>query len=195
MSRTAKPKVTTSLAEKELNKVEAQFEAFDTQVKELTQDRMNATAKKEETEQQTKLSTKEIASSKDVYIKPHRVISSREKFNEKYREDYNFMKEYVHFIAENNEIKGEVIELWTKPFAGMPAEEWKIPVNKPIWAPRYVAEQIKRKFYHRLKMDETKMTGTEGGNQFYGVMAADTTIQRLDARPVSSRKSVFLGVE
>ena len=188
---TNKPTPKTSLAEKELDKVEKQFEAFDTQVKEMTQDRMNM-APKPETEPQTKMSSKDIEKSKDVYLKPAKTIGCRDKFNEDYREDYNFAKEYVQFIAENKEIIGETIELWTRPFGGMPAEFWQVPVNKPVWGPRYLAEQIKKCTYHRLIKQQTP-THTEGMGQFYGSMAIDTTVERLTARPVSSRKSIFMG--
>ncbi len=112
-----------TVAQKELDKVEAQFEAFDNNVKALTHDRMNEAPFKE-VEAQTKLSSKDISNSKDIYLKPTKSIGSREKFNEDYRNEYNEAKEYVNFIAENKEIIGETIELWTKPFAGMPAEEW-----------------------------------------------------------------------
>ncbi len=186
-----KPKVSSSLSEKEMDKAEKQFEAFDNQIKEMTLDRMN-TAPKEDTEAQTKISQKEIDKSKDVYLKPIRTIGSKEKFNETYRKDYEYATEYVCFIAENNEIIGEEIDMWTKPFAGMPAEEWKIPVNKPLWAPRHVAEQIARSKYHRLVMNNVS-TGSEGGHQFYGAMAVDKTVQRLDARPASTKKSIFVG--
>jgi len=189
----AKPKVSGSLAEQELDKAQKHFDAFDKNVKELTQDRMNE-APKEDVEPQTKISQKDIEKSKDIYLKPKRVIGCKEKFNEKFREDYNFSKEYVQFIAENKEIIGETIDIWTRPFPGVPAEEWAVPVNKPVWGPRYLAEQIKRASYHRLRMDQSATSGfDEKGNQHFGVMVADTTVQRLDATPVSSRKSVFMG--
>ena len=190
---TKKPEASTSLAQKELDKAEKQLEAFENQVKEMTLDRMNQ-APKEETEQQTKLSQKDIENSKDIYLKPNRTIGSREKFNEKYRDDYHFSKEYVRFIAENREIIGETIELWTKPYPGMPAEEWKVPCGKPVWGPRYLAERIKGCSYHRLTMQQNTITGGDSkGNQYYGALAVDTTVQRLDALPISARKSVFMG--
>lgn len=176
----------------ELVKVAEQFDAFDESVKEMTKDRLDATPK-QEVEQQTKMSSREVEKNNASYIKPYTSIGSREKFNENFRDDYNFAKEYVNFIAENKEIIGETLEFWTKPFVGMPAEFWKIPCNKPIWAPRYVAEQIKRKYYHRLVMQENRAIGSDGAGQYYGSMAADTTVQRLDAIPVSTRKSVFMG--
>jgi len=186
-----KPKL-KGAAEKELDKAQEQFDAFDSQVKQMTLDRMNE-APQEKKEPLTKLSQEEIDNSKEIYLKPTRSIASREKFNEDYREDYNFAKEYVRFIPENREIIGETIELWTKPFAGMPAEYWKIPCGKPVWGPRYVAEQIAKCKYHRLIMQENVAIEKNGFGQIYGALAVDTTVQRLDALPVSPKKSVFMG--
>lgn len=187
-----KPVNPNSEAAKELDKAEKQFDQFEAEVKSMTMDRMKA-APKEDAEPQNKLSSSDIEKTKDVYLKPKRSISSREKFNERYREDYNYQKEYVRFIPEHREIIGESIELWTKPFAGMPAEEWAIPTGKPVWAPRYVAERIKACQYHRLTMQQHVMTEANSVGQMFGAMAVDTTVQRLDALPVSTRKSVFMG--
>lgn len=186
-----KPKAKNSASERELDKAAKQFEAYEEQIKDLTMDRLNATPK-QDVEPQTKLGSKDIEKSKDIYLKPKRTISGTDKFNEKYRESYNFDKEFVHFIAENKEIIGESIELWTKPYAGVPAELWVVPVNTPVWGPRYLAEQIKRKFYHRLRTED-RTTGVDNFGTHYGTIVADTTIQRLDAHPVSSRKSIFMG--
>jgi hypothetical protein len=189
-----KPKLANSESQKQLDVAEQQLDAFESNVKELTMDRMN-TAPKKELEEQTKLSQKDLEKSKDIYLKPKRIIGChpKDKFNEDYRAQYNFDKEYVHFIAENKEIIGETITMWTRPYGGMPAEEWEIPCNKPLWAPRYVAEQLKSRYYHRLVMKQDIVTGAGQEGHYYGAMAADTTIQRLDAIPVSSRKSVFVG--
>lgn len=176
--------------QKELEKAQEQFDTFDKNVKDLTMDRLNE-APKEDTERQTKLSSREIENSKAIYLKPHTKISCRDKFNENFKKKYEFDSEYVQFIAENKEIIGETIELWTRPYGGMAAEFWKVPVNKPVWGPRYLAEQIKRKCYHRLVMQQNVVTETSGYGQMYGALAADTTIQRLDAYPVSSGKSAF----
>lgn len=189
-----KPKAHTSLAAKELDNAEKQFDDFDKQVKAVTMDRM-AEAPKLETESSIKLSQKQIEESADVYLKPHKVISpgGKDKFNEKFRDEYNFSKEYVKFIAENKEVQGETIDIWTRPFPGMPAEEWLVPVGKPVWGPRYLAEQIKRKSYHRLAMEEKTITGHNQFGQTYGKIVVDNTIERLTAIPVSNRKSIFMG--
>jgi hypothetical protein len=188
---TNKPKISTQ-AEIELEKSIKEVDSFNDSIKQLTLDRMNE-APKEELEPQTKMSTKEIDKSKEIYLKPERTISSADKFNEKYRSEYNFQKEYVHFVAENKEIIGECIEIWTKQFAGVPAELWKVPVNKPIWGPRYLAEQIARKFYHRMRSEEKTIIGADGLGSYTGSMVVDTTIPRLTAAPVSTRKSIFMG--
>jgi hypothetical protein len=187
----SRPKSTSSLAERELDKAEDQFKKFDEEVKEMTMDRMNA-APRPDVEPQTKLSQKDIEKSKDVYLKPFTTIGCRDKFNERFRAEYEFAKEYVQFTAENKEMIGETIEMWTRPFPGVNAEFWKIPCNKPVWAPRYVAEQLKTKYYHRLVMQQN-VNGADGHGQYFGTMAVDTTVQRLDAIPVSSRKSLFMG--
>lgn len=190
-SLTSKPEVSSQLAQKELDKVEKQFETFNNEVKSLTLDRMNE-APKVDSEQQTKLSSKEIQKSNEIYLKPKRSISCKEKFNENFRSDYNFAKEYVNFVAENKEIIGETIDMWTRPFPGMPAEEWEVPTNKPVWGPRYLAEQIKKCTFHRLVMQDRPI-GSDHAGAYYGTMVADTTVQRLDAHPVNQRKSVFMG--
>jgi hypothetical protein len=181
-----------SASEKELDKVEKQFEKYEENINQLTHDRMNM-APKLEVEQQTKLSQQDLAKKNDVYLKPHRTIGCQDKFNETYREEYTHAKVYVQFIAENHEIIGEAIDIWTRPYGGLPAEWWKVPTNKPVWGPRYLAEQLKRCNYHRLKMDQSTISAADGQGTYYGAIAVDSTIQRLDALPVSQKRSVFMG--
>ena len=187
-----KPKPHTSLAAKELEKCEEQFKAFDDNVQQMTMDRMNQ-APREDAEPQTKIAQRDIDKSKDVYLKPFRTIGSREKFNERFRGDYEYAKEYVRFIAENKEAQGETIDMRTKPYPGMPAEEWKVPVGKPVWAPRYVAERLHGCNYHRMTMTDQVTGGDSIGTKYYGQMAVDSIVQRLDAVPVSNKKSIFMG--
>lgn len=187
-----KPNPKNSDSAKELDKAEKQFEVFDNQIKDMTLDRMNA-APKQEVEQQTKIAQRDLDKQKAIYLKPKRTIGSKEAFNEKFRDEYNFKKEYVCFIAENREIIGEAIELWVKPFPGLPAEEWAVPTNKIVWGPRYLAERIKGCSYHRFVMQQHVKTEENYAGQLFGAMAVDTTIQRLDALPASERRSIFMG--
>ena len=190
----------SSTVKKDLEKANQDFQAFDQNVKELTQDRMDMTPK-EEVEKQTKLSQKDLEKSKDIYLKPKKSLGPGrdsktnfvEKFNEKYRKDYEFATEYVQFIAENKEIIGEAIEIWTKPFPGMNTEFWEVPTNIPVWGPRHLAEQITKAKYHRLSMKDDSFTGSDSRGKYFGTMVADTTIQRLDAYPAKQRKSLFMG--
>jgi hypothetical protein len=181
----------SKLPEKEIDKLQKQFDSFDQQVKDLTLDRMNE-APIAEVEPQTKLSQKEIEKSKRIELKPVTTISDAQKFNEKFREQWNFDKEYVQFIAEHKELIGEAIELWTHPYGGVGAQFWRVPTNTPVWGPRYLAEQIRRKFYHRLRMED-RPTTQESGMTYYGQMVADTKIHRLTAEPVFTKKSIFFG--
>lgn len=189
--RSAKKPEVSNYAQKELDKAEAQFEKFHEEIKDMTLDRMNA-APKEESEQQTKISNREAQKRDGIWLKPKRTIHSKEKFNETYRKDYEFQKEYVKFMAENKEIIGETIDLWTKPFAGVDAEEWEVPANTVVQGPRYLAEQIKRACYHRFHMQDKAISSDHAGT-YFGTMTVDKTVQRLDAHPVSEQKSIFLG--
>lgn len=186
-----RPRNPNSNSEKELDRVEQQFDIYEKQVQDLTLDRMNMAPVRLE-DPQIKMSSREIARSKDVYLKPFKTISSREKFNEEFRDAYNRAKEYVQFVAENKEVIGEIIDMWTKPFPGLPAEWWKVPVNTPIWAPKYVKNQIKNSRYHRLKSEERVMTDSSGEGQYYGGMVVDTTIQRLDTFESSDQFSLTM---
>lgn len=194
----SKPPVSSGSAQKELDKVEKQFEAFHDQVKTLTQDRLNQAPKQEaDVQEQTKAAKK----TNDVWLKPKRSLApgiepktgKREEFNEKWRSDYEYKKEYVHFTAENKEIIGETIKLWTKAFPGVDAEEWEVPANRPVWGPRYLAERIKGCTYHRLHMEEHKAVANDAMGTYTGQIVVDHTVQRLDAHPVSDKKSIFMG--
>src|SRR5665213_2096435 len=98
-----KPIPKNSLAEKELDKAQAQFDAFDENVKSLTLDHMN-NLPVEASEAKHKLTQNQIADAKDIYIQPFKTIASRDKFNENYREDYTYAMEWVYITAQNNMI-------------------------------------------------------------------------------------------
>lgn len=192
--RGRKPKV-NSEGDKEIERLEKKFDEYKENLDKLSKDQADL-APVLQNEEQTKLSQKQKLETPAHYLKPSRSISTREKFNEKFRADYNYKKEYVNFIAENKEIIGEDIEMWTKPFSGIPAEFWKIPVNKPIWAPRYVAEQIKNAKYHIFVMDNQTYQRSSVGNanvEYHGNMIVENTVHRLNAHPVSQNKSYFMG--
>jgi hypothetical protein len=194
-----KAKASSNFAQKELDRAEKQFEKFEENIKEMTLDRMNEAPKLEQ-EPQTKMSNREAQKADGVWLKPVRSIGPGvhpktgevERFNEKFRKDFEFASEYVKFIAEHKEL-GETIEIWTKAFPGTNMEYWEVPVNKPVWGPRYLAEQIKKASYHRLRMDEQKVIGYNQMGAMTGQLVVDNIVQRLDATPVSDRKSIFMG--
>jgi hypothetical protein len=181
-----------NVPENEMERMEKKFDNFQEEIKELTEDTFTPRPV-EESENQTKMSQKDMKKSKNIYLKPFKSIGDRNKFNEKFRDAYNHAKEYVCFIAENKEVIGESIEMWTKPFPGIPAELWHVPVNKPIWGPRYVAEQISRKQYSRLVMKERQYHDGQGDVLTHS-MVSEMKVPRLDAYPASpDRVSVFTG--
>lgn len=198
MSRPAKPKVNSD-GQRELDKAKEKFDEFDAEVKSFTQDKMNE-APMEEVEPQTKLSSKEWKEAPEIYLKPTRTQypgpipktgKMTDTFNEKYRKQYEFDKEYVRFVAENHEIVGEAISMWTRPYPGVAAEEWLVPVNKPVWGPRYLAEQIKRKCYHRLVMNDHKVVESSGVGTITGGIVAECTKHRLDAQAAPKSHIAF----
>ncbi len=191
MSEEEKKPKNSSASQKYLDQAEKDFKKFDEEVQAMTHDRMSSAPVQEE-ERQTKLSQNDLRNAKDIYLKPCKNFSCVKPFNEKFREQYNFAKEYVCFIAENKEIMGEDIDLWTKPFAGVPYENWIVPCNKPIWGPRYLAEQIQRKSYNRLKMNENVQVSNSAYGVMTGQLAVDTKVKRLDAYPASTARSVFM---
>lgn len=180
-----------SSKDKELEVAKEQFDAFDQQLKDLNLNNLHSAPLREE-EQQTKMSSRELADFPEMRLKPLRSIGAREKFNERFRGDWEFMKELVPFIAENKMLPGLVIECWTKSFPGVPCEYWEVPVNRPIWAPRYLAERIKQCSHHVFSMQE-KSINQDGHGSYVGQMVVDNKVQRLDAAPVSHRKSIFMG--
>ncbi len=189
---TEKPKLSNSDSAKALELAEQQIKSYESQIKDLTMDRMNEAPMKD-VEPQLKLSQSERSNSRDIYLKPEKTIGCADKFNEKFRKEYEFAKEQVNFECENQEIIGEAIEIWTRPYPGIPAQFWKVPVNVPVWGPRFLAEQISRKFYHRFITDESRPTEQNQAGLMTGAMIVDKKIPRLLARPVSSRKSIFMG--
>lgn len=174
-----------SEGQKELDKLQDQFDDYKNTVDNLVEKR-NVKGEAPEHE----ISQKDIEKSQDIYIKPNRIIMSKEKFNERYRDDYNFAKEYVHYTVEHHECKGDFVELWTKPFPGVPAEFWIVPSGKAVWIPRHVADKLEHGCsYRRLKTVDRPYSHDQMGTQYYGQIVEDTINYRISARPVSTRKN------
>lgn len=186
-----KPNTSNPEVKKELDSIERQLEASTASMKSVDKESLPV----QETEMQAKLSQNEIAKMEGIVLKPKKTQGSNQVFNERFRKEYEYRKEYVNFIAEHKELIGENIEKWTRPYGGLPAEFWEVPTNKPVWGPRYLAEEIKKSSYVRyVQQDRVQnIGGAEGVGQMYTGMVAETIVQRLDAHPVSQRKSIFMG--
>lgn len=178
-----RPRV-NSEGQKELDKAQAQFDQFDAKLKSLNPfDR----SKDNEHDAQVKLSTKEGQLADAPYIKPVRSVATKEPFNEKYRKAWEYGWQYVKCVVENNEIKGEGVEVWTKKFAGDPAHFWKVPCNKPIYIPRLLAKQLSECKYVRYVAQDPRLTGGADGvtGGYFSDIVAETVQHRIDARAVS----------
>lgn len=148
-------------------------------------------------EPQTKLSQNEKLDIDAIVLKPRNIIASRDRFNERFRKDWEFAKEYVRFICENRECPGDVIEVWTRPYGGLPAEYWVVPTNKPVIGPRHLAEQIRGRIYHKMVMHGDQQANQHrdqvtGAYQMYGAIAVQEKCPRLTAEPVHETRSVFM---
>jgi len=170
-------------AQKSLSQAQEQFNSFSEQVNAVASHDVNSSVPVQQTAPQTEMSKKEIKQYDAPYIKPVRSIQGKDKFNETYRADHTRGWEYVKCIVENKEVIGEEVECWTKAFAGDPAHFWKVPVNKPIYIPRLLAEQLNRCRYHRIRMEDKTPTTVEGNMQFYGAISIDHQIERIACRP------------
>lgn len=178
-----KLKVSTGVAQKEIDRLDAEFNAKQQQMSSLSQDEMNK-APIAETEHQTKLSKQEVKQYDAPEIKPSQTIPG---IGKRKPEQDNLRRrawELVKVVAENCEVIGEKIELWHKaPFSGEPCTFWQIPVNKPIYIPRFLADHLMTRNYHRLVMQETPVENNQYG-QVIGQMIASETRRRLDCRIV-----------
>jgi hypothetical protein len=194
-----KPKLKSGEAQREIDRVEADIDATRDSISAMSLDELNK-APKYEVEPQTRMSTRELQNAKQTYLKPLKTIyavdpksGQSQKINPKFDAARAFDSQIVCFTAENNMMIGQKIEIWTRPYGGMPAEYWEVPCNTPVWGPRYLAEQIKRKFYHIIEMDQQTIVGGDGLGSYTGGIEVKKTIQRLDAHPVSQNKSLFMG--
>lgn len=184
-----RPKV-NSEGQRELDRVEDQLKSFSDSVGTAREESRNLQSK--ETDPQIKMSQAEMNKSEVLYLKPKRTFPSREKFNEKFRDEFNRQSEYVDFIAENREVRGESIDFCIKKFPGQPVEEWVIPVDRPVSAPRYVKERIEDCGYTIFTTTD-QPTGSEGGVRYYGSMVAEERKQRLAARDYVKKPRIFTG--
>lgn len=184
-----RPKVNAE-GQKELSVVENQIKDIQEKNQSLDYDQRLA-APKNEIEQQTKIAQSEIDKLPEIYLKPKRSFPPREKFNEKFRDEYNYQREYIQFIAENYEVIGESVDFWIKKFPGTPCEEWVLPVNKPVWAPRYVKERLEECGYTVFKASQSLKT--QEGINYEGYLEIQERKNRLNARDISKKKNIYMG--
>lgn len=186
-----KPRL-NSESERQLQQAAEKFDAFQEGIKSLNMDQA-ASIPLTEVEPNTQLSQREIRKAPDIYLKPKKTMfAPGEKFNEKFRDLWDYKKEIVRFIAENKEAPTDAMlcDVWTRPIGGQPAHSWDVPLNKPVWGPRYLAEQIRAKVHNKLVIKEGPITQTQGID-FNTQMAYLEKKPRLSAEPC--REEITVG--
>lgn len=179
-----KPNVTTGLVQKEVDRLDAEFQAKSHQMSNLTQEEISKAPVKE-VEPKTNLSRAQIQEIDAPKIVP--TMSKRANGKKKPEQDALRRRawEYVKVICENNEILQEPLQFWHKPMiAGEDCNYWQIPVGRPVYIPRHLAEHIRSRKYHRLIMQEEMTVERNQFGEMKGKMVATETRQRLDCRVV-----------
>jgi len=177
-----KPKLSSGQARKEVDRLETEFQEKAKQMSSMTQDEI-ATAPVKETESKVEMSKKEIIQFDAPMIKPSHKIHGIGKPKAEQEGLRKKAWEYVKVVAENLEVHGETIEFWHKPpYSGEPCCFWQVPVNKPVYVPRFVADHLSTRCYHRLVMQEK--TTNLGHGEITSTLVATETRRRLDCRTV-----------
>ena len=116
----------------------------------------------EEVDPYTKLSKREMALADAEYLTPikemarPRVAKYGDAGQVHYNDKHDKLREqgwkYIKVVFENKEATGQRIEMWTGEWGCEPGYLWSIPVNKPVWAPLFLAKQVKGCKYHEISM-------------------------------------------
>lgn len=136
-----------------------------------------------ETDVQTKMTKKQIEEYDAPVIKPSKSMPSTGKPLDKEKAMREDGWKYIKVIAENNEVVGERVDFWHKKFAGDPIYYWEIPVNKPIYVPKHIAQHLSERKYHVFKMQDRSREGLQHGDYAQSLICQETR-RRIDCRSV-----------
>lgn len=175
--------------ERELQKIDEQQAAT---TKKLSEDLQPSTTSNRLEDSPVQAPRREADKKGVLRLTPSKIIGSRQKFNERFRKEFELSEEYVEFIARHKESPGSSIEMWTRRYGGTPAKFWIIPTDRPVAAPRCVAEQIRGCKHHVMAMDEHTITSSDGLGTYHGAIKVQKEVNRLEAEPVSNTLSVFM---
>jgi hypothetical protein len=187
-----RPRV-NSEGQKKLEEVQAQLDHVVENARAVDSVEQREFLPRREREEQTKLSSAEQRKN-IIVLKPIKTLFAvGQKFDENFREDYNYDKQYVDFIYEHNEEKGSTLEIWTRPYPGVPAEFWLVPANKPVSGPRYLKNQIDNMTYITRKYVEQKSVGSDYAGQYVGALEVQNVEERASTKEVSKKVKIFMG--
>lgn len=116
------------------------------QMNALTTDKINELAPKP-VEQEVKLTMKQKAEAEGaIYIEPRRKLQSLGKLPEKWETMHKHDWEYVCGTFQPENIGGrantENFTFWFRKWPGDPDCMWEIPVNRPVYVPRMIAQHL-----------------------------------------------------
>ena len=152
-------------------------------------------AKAPEVEQQpaVEMSYKDFKATDAPVITFSRAFAAPGKPNPKCEAERRRGWQYVKCICENFEVFGETIELWQCRWPGDPHSFWQVPVNKPIYLPRFVAEHLASRKYHRFKMEDRNqyLVAQETMNGIGTSDVAQTMVARETHKRLGCRSAEF----
>lgn len=184
-----RPKMIKPTLETELQKAESQIDRISN---ELHKQPLTVSQPERLEDAPIQVSKKDASKSGVLYLKPERSVNAPQKFNERWRKEYEESEELVEFIARHKESPGSAIQTWTRKFGGKPALFWTVPTDRVVCGPRVLAEQIRGCKHHIVTMDEHTVTSSDGMGTYHGAIQMKKEVARLEAEPVSTTTSIFM---
>lgn len=178
---------------KEIESINKQMDSVQKDLSSLTPDRLSL-APLTETTPQTLMSSRQVQMLDPRYIKPSRSQTP----NGKPKASQNALRdkawEYVNCMVENKEVPGETACFWLKPpISGEFCYYWEVPVNIPVQLPRFVADHLSKRYYHRMRMEDRPVTHQGFVSESSGAIIITETKNRIDCRPVSQNLNFAMG--
>ena len=149
-----RPKTGSGKIEQELDKVEGQIANIQENILSASPAAIEAKAPEPSNDRIWDLSYREFKAADAPKITYTRMFAPASKPNPRCEAERKRGWEYVKCQCENFEIIGEKIEMWLCKWPGDPYTYWEIPVGKPIYLPRWVAEHLSTREYRRLVMSD-----------------------------------------
>ena len=186
-SEIAKPENISPEMRKEVEKIDLQMDATQANLAQINVDTKPDIFQERK---ETPLTQKELHSDAP-YIKPSRRMAAVSKPKPEQEKLRKAAWEYIKCIVENYELRSESVDFWyTPPLSGEDTCEWIVPVNRPIYLPRMVAEHLATRSYNRIVMQDASHKFS--GESRMGAQITPTELiaverrRRIDCRPLQN---------